>query len=420
MKYCHYCNQGIFIEEKEYQCKICNEYICLDCVEYCSDCRRTLCPDCAEDNTCAECNDTLCPNCTHKCNNCNNLVCTDCYVHCDSCNKQICLSCVISCDQCDNNACSHCTTDCSLCNNVICNNCTIECIGCNSIVCTDCRYTCDSCNEHICSDCINYCEQCVLTYCQHCFENDHACIFDMDGYLYNPTILDYSTKPEWSFTKQPWENTTYLGLELEIELGNNVTEQDCLDIAQNHFDCEYIWKSDSSLNNGMEFVFSPHTLQSIKKRDFRSFLSKLQKTGARSWDPGTCGIHIHVGWDTFKKRDIDKLEAFFLANKSKIIKFSGRSEKNFNRWCAITEKPGGRNVALNRNPETLEFRIFRGTLNYERFRSNLIFVEAVIDFVQNHSLAFCQKSDSFQGFLDFIKTKYQHLYNFMEQKGICA
>ena len=270
---------------------------------------------------------------------------------------------------------------------------------------------------------MHYCDQCDLTYCSDCFENDHSCIFDINDYKYNPTVLDYSTKPEWSFTKQPWENTTYLGLELEIELSkNDATEQDCIDIAKDHFDCEYIWKNDSSLNNGIEFVFSPHTLQSIKKRDFRSFLSKLQKAGARSWDPKTCGMHIHVGCDTFKKRDIDKLRTFFWANKDKITKLSGRSEENINSWAKIISPKdlAGRHVALNKTAETLEFRIFRGTLNYERFRSNLMFVEAIIDFVQNHSLVFCQKSDSFQGFLDFIKTKYQHLYNFMEKKGICA
>ena len=403
-------------------CEICDEYSSSMCC-------------------CDKCSKTLCGKCQVACNNCSRILCAECY---DS-DSNVCYNCLCTCDDCSSVLSPSDTNSCSerYCNNsTLCDNCAYECDQCGEIfcyehfhadidTCTNCAYTCPDCHEvvspdelcgcavcgdTVCSNCIHYVNE-GESLCGYCFRN--PTFVNFDDYKDNQKVLDYNFSPEWSFTKQPWENTLYLGIELEIEL-NDSKQETCFEIAKDCFpESDFIWKHDGSLNNGMEFVLSPHTFQSIRKLKFRDFLKKLINAGVKSWDPGTCGLHVHVNQEALPKNAHKKLRRFFEKNEYKIRKLSGRCAKNFDNWCGIYRND--KYSALHPTSRgTLEFRIFRGSLNYTRFKANLTFVQAIIEFVCHHSVIVCGSQNSFKYFLDFVKENYQHLYKFLGERGLCA
>jgi hypothetical protein len=115
--------------------------------------------------------------------------------------------------------------------------------------------------------------------------------------------------------------------------------------------------------------------------------------------------------------DLLKAKWFFVKCHKYIAKFSGR--ENFS-YCHFEDKmrrdpydqPHGKYSAFNvaASMETVEFRVFRGTLNYLKFMANLQFSEATIDFVQHIGAAFVKTkypAEVWQEFIDYSKRTNQ-------------
>lgn len=115
----------------------------------------------------------------------------------------------------------------------------------------------------------------------------------------------------------------------------------------------------------------------------------------RSWEVGTCGLHIHVSKACLSSFEIGKI-LLFINNKGnrKFIKMiAKREDKRFAKF--LTKKimdyknmsPDCHYEAINTSKKhTIEFRIFRGTLNSKTVVSYLQFVKSVIEFVRVTSL----------------------------------
>ena len=283
---------------------------------------------------------------------------------------------------------------------------------------------CGGCGEIYYQDDLRYSEDNDSYYCSGCYEDN------------NGGIHDHDFKPMPIFKHLPYEKNKrmYLGFELEVECKNDepITSAQCFkDWLNERTDGELYFKSDGSLENGYEIVSHPMTLAYIHKNmHIKKMLKYLSTNAHTSYDTGSCGLHIHFNRNYYKDSDIMKLKTFFNLNKKHIIKFSKRKDTQIRQWSKIEEEYtpynmltrsvsissyGDRYVAVNVNRETIEIRIFRGTLNYDRFLASLQFVDAVVNFIKESSAVCLFNGRSWIEFVKYVAKsgKYAKLYKYL-------
>ena len=136
----------------------------------------------------------------------------------------------------------------------------------------------------------------------------------------------------------------------------------------------------------------------INTMNWKEVFEKALSMGYRSHQTQTCGLHIHVNRSAFgetaeEQEDVISRIVYFVENHwNELLKFSRRTEANINRWASrygisttakdtyknAKDKHMGRYVAVNlENYDTIEFRIFRGTLNYKTFIATLQLIDEI-------------------------------------------
>lgn len=294
-----------------------------------------------------------------------------------------------------------------------CENCldeeTFICICCNERFCND--DNCGDDNTPLCNSCFdNYytnCERCnrlILNDDAHYTEgdeyNDNPYCYNCYDYYESVTYLhSYSYKPVAIFYG---DGNRYFGVELEID---NAGKDDynaklLCNIANKCKDNIYI-KSDSSLDDGLEIVTHPMTLEyHTKEMPWKLLTGYALELGYSSHKSTTCGLHIHVNRNSFSDspcyqdeciaRILYVVERFW----QELLRFSRRTESQLNKWCqryGYKSRPAdildtaknsysGRYTCVNiTNYDTIEFRIFRGTLKYNTLIATLQLVNEICD-----------------------------------------
>lgn len=291
-------------------------------------------------------------------------------------------------------------------------------------ICQDCaeRYTvtCEQCEALIWEsdsygdEYTNLCRHCYENYytqCEGCnalVQNDDA--YHLNGYTYCHEcydeernkcryICDYSYKPEPVFYGDP---DRYFGIELEIDGAGKDDDyaEEILNIGNKNGEHIYI-KSDGSLDDGMEIVTHPMTMDyHLNDMPWEDVMKKAISLGYRSHQTSTCGLHIHVNRESLgesvagQELVISRILYFVEHHWNELLKFSRRSEYTMNRWAsrygyestpqAIMEKAKkrccGRYAAVNLcNYSTIEFRLFRGTLKHNTLIAALELVNKICD-----------------------------------------
>lgn len=209
-------------------------------------------------------------------------------------------------------------------------------------------------------------------------------------------IKSYNYIPEkFYFHHTEDENTDqfYLGVELEVDDGgeDESKAKSICDIL--NCDGENIYcKHDGSLFKGFEIVTHPSTLKYHKKMKYEEAFLYLINNNYRSHDTKTCGLHVHINRSYFgvKKLEIDlnisKLLYLFEKYWDKIEQIARRPSNSYARRFMLEDdespidlyaksKASDKYGAINlQHKDTVEIRIFRGTLNYNTFISTLEFV----------------------------------------------
>lgn len=321
------------------------------------------------------------------------------------------------------------TLYCSHCGAIIGENEDYEEVG-GQPVCSDCveRYAtrCDRCDTllwandsygdeytTLCSSCYhNHYVRCCC--CDALLPEDDAYNIDGDSYCSecyrdevdkNRSIHDYSYKPDPHFYGD--NSSRFFGVELEIDGAGKDSDNadELLAIANKDDECVYI-KGDGSLDDGLEIVTHPMTLEYHKSFCWEEIMKKAIYLGYRSHQTSTCGLHFHVNrsclGDDQEEQELVISHILFFVEKhwAELLKFSRRSEYSMNRWSARYgyEKSGreildkakkgnnGRYAAVNlMNWATIEFRLFRGTLKYNTLIASLELVNAICDIAMNYS-----------------------------------
>lgn len=268
-----------------------------------------------------------------------------------------------------------------------------------------------------------------------------------------PKIHSCAYRPKHRKLKMKWENSLHMGLELElnhISLGwNNDREEDLKEVdkvikSNSQYVRPFYYKEDGSLDNGVEFVSRPMTLQYIHNRvnmnEILEFIKK--KTQFKSQD--NCGIHVHLDRSFFSDTDIEKMRIFFSMNKESLSKFSRRKQSNLDRWAQFEKgysikeflhgsaKPEHHYIEHQRNfacslathtaKKTIELRLFASTINHKRLVSIFQFCDALGYFMKSHSIVAVAKKNSWKTFVNWVEqtNRYGHLMEEFENVGLAS
>jgi hypothetical protein len=142
---------------------------------------------------------------------------------------------------------------------------------------------------------------------------------------------------------------------------------------------------------GFELVTAPADLATHYSR--WPLLSTAKHSNLlRSWDTPTCGFHVHVSRNGMSALQIARIVLFVNHphNKLFIQKVAGRGSAKYCRYFNKEPKDAvgvhykndeNRRQAVNlTNEKTIEFRIFRGTVNPKHILRNIEFCDAICDF----------------------------------------
>lgn len=273
------------------------------------------------------------------------------------------------------------------------------------VVCGDCRDSSYQYSERydawVHDDCVRNAldeegDRCVID------EDDSEFHFDeeLDRYVhddYEPPsrsiIKSYHhSKPFFSVRGDAWvaEHGRALGVELEVE-GYSVDPATAARAIHDHvnggeFGRKVFFERDGSLSNGFEIISQPMSVPALRETFEFLRLPSLVR-GLRSHRTSTCGLHVHVSRAGLSNLTIARAVTF--VNDSGNDAFIQALARRYNTgFCNITEKdletahlPGDRYEAINlTGRETIEFRLFRGSLKYEAVIAAVEFCHALLEY----------------------------------------
>lgn len=210
-------------------------------------------------------------------------------------------------------------------------------------------------------------------------------------------INTYSYIPEkFSFHKNNAEEELYMGVELEVDCGGKDEDNAKYVCDFMNVDTENVYcKHDGSLNSGFEIVTHPCTLNYHKSLPYEELFNWLTKHKYRSHDTTTCGMHVHINRDYFGtdklSQDLCISKVLYLFEKywDKVELIARRKSNGYARRFRLEEdetpidlyaksQSSDKYGAINlKHKNTVEIRIFKGTLNYNTYICTLEFVSVM-------------------------------------------
>lgn len=261
-------------------------------------------------------------------------------------------------------------------------------------------------NTWICDDCFNshyyFCNR-----CRDLVKKEEADITKDGNYLCpncakREYILPYHHYyPNVKFYGDYHNNSVpYLGVELEVDNGGekNISAKIVVNTMNKEGENFVYCSHDGSLNNGFEIITQPATLEyhTSIKNIYQEAFKRLRKMEYLSHDTTTCGFHVHFNRSFFGDNETENIgKLIYLVNHfwNKFVIFARRPEFRMNHYSKKIDMDTKEYIieanktglheyhyyAINiANPDTIEFRMFKGTLNVNTFLATLQFVHNCI------------------------------------------
>lgn len=266
------------------------------------------------------------------------------------------------------------------------------------------------------------------------YDDDNDCYYHHNYERRNHLIASYhSTKREgFKYIESDWvkRNDRYIGVELEVECRDSKYDAvERLNDALNDGRVgNKVWfENDGSLSSsGFEMITNPMGLDS--HADFWEWLQDKSLTRTlRSHDTSTCGLHIHISRGNLHDLQLNRMNVFINHPDNQML-IKAVARRYATNYARIREKQLGkahyavdRYDALNlENDETVEFRIFKGTLKHESLMAALEFANAVVNFTNPASPAgFNLSTDRFIRFIahDSQRSETRYLRTYLKEAG---
>lgn len=304
---------------------------------------------------------------------------------------------------------------------------------------------CPSCQDM----CVRECDDCGIAYysahtsrqpticgdCQEIREQQER--DEQETYERSSLVREYGfrVEEEFSFLGKPADGM-YMGVELEIEcvrayyksIAESVKEgleQKIPGYARK--ETIAVMKEDASLDCGLEIVTIPlsYSLQKYVWKNICNTLSGID--GIKSHDTDTCGLHVHVTKPrVLTPLHIGKLVVFLNLpeNKNFLAAFARRSDNSYAKFekKKLTDHRGTeRYEVLNlTNTNTVEFRLFKGSLKLQTILATLDFVHSLVKYTKMCStkalghkeyLLWLTKEGEYQDMKQWVKKNRHHIIN---------
>lgn len=270
-----------------------------------------------------------------------------------------------------------------------------------------------------------FCDCCEQRLHNDRYGSDGRCE-DCDGEEERNRLRSYNDKSAASF--RPEKNVPLkFGIELEVESRD---ANSAVELCESIFPKNYVvYKEDGSLDDeGFEIVTRPDAPE-VHKRIFSEFLSSKEvRRTLTSWNSGNCGVHIHVSRAPLSPLWVGRILVMINSPEMRSIvsKVSGRYNTSYAgiRSKKLVDGKKGKDErkydAVNNSPrDTIEFRLFRGTLVKESFLRYIEFVESVLAFTSPATTGNKDVSSP-KKYLDFVskrRKEYTNLFEFLKVRG---
>jgi len=222
-------------------------------------------------------------------------------------------------------------------------------------------------------------------------------------------IHPYDFTPRWQYHRlRRTGKEKYLGIELEVETTDGETRRRGLSEVIYKVGSDFCFgKHDSSIDCGVEFVYHPCTWGFIQKNKDQLFnpLIALKNQGWSSYASGKCGLHVHYSRSRLSDFQMAKMLKIWKNGETPLLSLiSGRNiddpTKRGYSFCPAKTPRGGipkyvkdkeyDRDSLNLCPrKTIEFRVFRGTLNKQTLLGRIGLVPATEEFINKTSYRNC-------------------------------
>jgi len=324
-------------------------------------------------------------------------------------------------------------------------------------------YYCDGCNEYG-TDYVTYTSDSGLSYCDgcdghltHCEECDEYYEGTCDYHDMSDEVHNYSYRPDPVFHTTSDSERLFFGFELEMEFNGSSVLREAAQYASHKLEGSAYLKEDGSLDTGFELVTHPMSFDYLMTEadDLWNVVEELNKTyGARSYNTSTCGFHIHISRSGFNGgAHMHRFLNLVYSNEFLFSKLAGRKS---DRWAKFDDVRQVRNVlvenedgstswkrvdlgrsfkdklqvgretdrysAVNtQNRETLELRIFKGTLSQTALAAHIQLAHAAVEYTRTLSVLDIRNGAlSAENFIGYILSKdyYNDLVQRIEHKQL--
>lgn len=250
-----------------------------------------------------------------------------------------------------------------------------------------------------------YCDHCGCWYSRWAWNERHDCCENCANDI--SLVKDYHYhKGDYTY----FGNVPYrIGAEIEVDTDNwYVNREDVAALVDEYLNGHVVYEEDGSLSDeGFEIITQPHTFDEFFKLEWREVFRVLIESDYRAHDAGNCGLHLHFsrewfgGTESERVQSVARLVMFYDRNFDTLLRLSRRSETSYCERDYISrnftdiectedaeniidsKKCSSRYTAVNLTNYdrigTIEFRLGRGTLNYDTFRAWVDIHRAIVE-----------------------------------------
>lgn len=182
-------------------------------------------------------------------------------------------------------------------------------------------------------------------------------------------------------------------------------------------DLKFYIKRDGSLKEGFEVVTPPFTLRWLAEHigDLAALLRKMTSLGFNSYDTGTCGMHVHISRASFLSplhqwrfwlffmQNYDFFHVLSKRDHTSSAKYAGYYAtplQNLKTRITTVPKQAHHEAVEMTHENSIEVRIFRGTLNHKTIINEILLVNAIREYTGQASAA----NQSINGFMQWLST----------------
>lgn len=245
-------------------------------------------------------------------------------------------------------------------------------------------------------------------------------------------IEDTAIKPwDWRPTFVKHGKGTAFGLEIEMEIPEDYYRDEVAETTIRQFptffkvDKNY-FQHDGSLEHGLELVTMPASFDYIKNSGMKNVIDYMRREyDAVSHNTTTCGLHVHIDRSGITPDHAARIAYLVHRLQSVFGILSRRERSTYARYKTpeFSTYNDDKYEAVNfYHQESIEFRMFKGTLKWNTILATIDIVRLTVDFAKDKDYKYYadrDTSDVRKDFLAFLEANGgEELQTYLAERGL--